>query len=105
MSPMIVTGRHLSRRTVLRGIGTAIALPLLGGMVPAFAASPRRPWRLGAGYLPTGTNMDSWTPATAGTDFVLPQILQPLSPYRDRVVVLSGMSNMAAHRLPGEGTG
>jgi Protein of unknown function (DUF1552) len=106
---MIITKKHLPRRTFLRGVGATIALPLLEGMVPAFtplAQSAARPVRrLGVVYLPNGMNMQKWTPADAGADFEFTQILQPLEPFRDRVVVLSGLSNKAADSAPGEGTG
>ena len=65
---MIITKRVLPRRTVLRGLGAALALPLLDGMVPALSALGRtaaRPTiRLGVVYVPNGIVMDQWTPAT-----------------------------------------
>ena len=106
---MIITKKCLSRRTVLRGLGATIALPLLDGMVPAFAAirqtaaQPVR--RLGAIYLPNGMQMKSFTPATEGAAFELTPILEPLAPVRDRVLVLSGLCNKEADALPGEGDG
>ena len=109
MSPHIVTKRHLARRTVLRGMGATIALPFLDGMVPAFAnsggAADTLPLRLGALYAPNGMNMMDWTPAPEGTAFELTPILKPLAPFRDRLVVLSGLANNAADQLPGEGSG
>ncbi len=92
---MIITKKALPRRTVLRGLGASIALPLLDGMVPAFAAirntaaAPVR--RLGVVYVPNGMMMDHWTPTTVGTRFDLPSILQPLEPFRQDIQVLSGM--------------
>ena len=109
MSPHIVTKRHLARRTVLRGLGATIALPFLDGMVPAFANSrsvaAALPLRVGALYAPNGMNMRDWTPAVEGAAFELTPILQPLAPFRDRMVVLSGLANNAADQLPGEGSG
>ena len=109
MSPHIVTKKHLARRTVLRGMGATIALPFLDGMVPAFANSRRiaaaLPLRVGALYAPNGMNMQDWTPAAEGAAFELTPILQPLAPFRDRMVVLSGLANNAADQLPGEGSG
>ena len=109
MSPHIVTKRHLARRTVLRGLGATIALPFLDGMVPAFANSrsvaAALPLRVGALYAPNGMNMQDWTPAVEGAAFELTPILQPLAPFRDRMVVLSGLANNAADQLPGEGSG
>ena len=92
---MIITKKVLSRRTVLRGLGASLALPLLDGMVPAFAAlrttaaNPVR--RLGVVYVPNGMMMPQWSPATEGVGFDFPTILEPLAPYRDYVQVLSGM--------------
>jgi hypothetical protein len=93
---MIVTKKALSRRTVLRGLGTAIALPLLDSMVPALtrrahAASPVR--RMSVVYIPNGVVMSAWTPATEGRDFALTPILRPLAPFREQLVVISGLQN------------
>ena len=92
---MIVTRKSIPRRTVLRGLGASLALPLLDGMVPAFAAmrttaaNPVR--RLGVVYVPNGMMMQDWTPATEGVGFDFTTILQPLEPFRSHVQVLSGM--------------
>src|SRR2546425_815381 len=86
---MIITKKCLPRRTVLRGLGAAIALPLLDGMVPAFAAirntaaAPVR--RFGAIYAGMGANMKQWTPAAEGA-LQLSAILQPLAPFQDRLL-------------------
>jgi len=93
---MIITKKALARRTVLRGLGATLALPLLDGMVPALtalgqtAAKPVR--RFGVVYLPNGVVIDQWTPALDGTRYALSPILQSLAPFRDRLVVLSGLS-------------
>ena len=106
---MISTQKHLSRRTVLRGLGAAVALPLLDGMVPAHAAlrrtaaSPVR--RLAVVYVPNGMNMWKWTPETEGTAFELTPILQPLAPFRDRILLLAGLANRQANARPGEAGG
>jgi len=109
MSLQIVMKKHLPRRAVLRGMGATLALPLLDGMFPAFAGSggagAKLPLRLGAIYAPNGMNMMDWTPAVEGAGFELTPILQPLAPYRDQLVVLSGLANNSADQLPGEGTG
>ncbi|MGW8370299.1 MAG: DUF1552 domain-containing protein, partial [Gammaproteobacteria bacterium] len=92
----VIRKRHLSRRTLLRGAGTAIALPLLDSMIPAatawaqVAAVPRT--RLSCIYIPHGAVMDRWTPATEGTNFEFPQILKPVEPFRDRLNVISDFS-------------
>ncbi len=106
---MIVTKQHLPRRTFLRGVGATLALPLLDSMIPAFAngrvaaAAPTR--RLGIIYVPNGIFMSRWTPQSdAGALEVMP-ILQPLSPFLDRIVMLTGLSNAQGDALPGEGAG
>jgi hypothetical protein len=91
---MIITKKALPRRTVLRGLGASLALPLLDAMVPAFAA-PRgaspAPRRLGIVYVPNGMMMNDWLPETAGPGFAFKPIMQPLELYRDRMLVLSGL--------------
>jgi hypothetical protein len=93
-----ITKKAIGRRTVLRGIGTAMALPLLDSMFPALiayqktAAKPVN--RFGAIYVPNGIVMQNWTPAAEGTAFDLTPILQPLEPVRDRLLVLSGLSSV-----------
>ena len=94
---MFVFKKHLSRRTVLKGAGATIALPLLDAMIPAgtalaqtvAAASPR----LGFVYFPHGALEDQWTPTRTGRDFDFPFILEPLEPFREHVTVVSGMRN------------
>ncbi|MBM3779118.1 MAG: DUF1552 domain-containing protein [Acidimicrobiia bacterium] len=92
---MIITRKYLPRRTILRGIGATVALPLLDAMVPAFS-SPRAagllPARFCALYVGNGMNMSQWTPTTEGA-LTLSPILQPLAPFRDRVLVLTGFDN------------
>ncbi len=106
---MIVMKKALARRTVLRGLGASIALPLLDGMVPAFAAirnSAAKPTpRLSILYLGNGAVMENWTPALEGPGFELSAILSPLAPVRDRVLVLTGLDNAPAVRRPGEPAG
>jgi hypothetical protein len=106
---MIVTRKALPRRTVLRGFGAALALPLLDGMVPALTAlaktAARPTSRLGFMYIPMGAVMSNWTPSAEGSAFELPPILQPLAPFRDRVVVLSNLDNKPAVALLGEPAG
>lgn len=103
----LITKKSLPRRTVLRGLGATIALPFLDGMTPAFAAAreSQAVRRLGAIYVPNGMNIWQWTPEAEGAAFDLTPILQPLAPFRDQVVLLSGMANKEADGLPGEGTG
>jgi hypothetical protein len=92
---MFMTRMSLPRRTFLRGMGASLALPLLDAMVPALsatadtAARPAR--RLGVVYVPNGIAMEQWTPRAVGTGFELTPILQPLAPFRDRMLVVSGL--------------
>lgn len=93
---MIVTGKSLHRRTFLRGLGTAIALPMLDAMTPAFAAPAqvqKAPVRMMFGYVPNGITMKDWTPAAAGRDFEFTRILKPLEPLREKTLVLSGLAH------------
>ena len=92
---MIVTKKSLPRRTVLRAMGAAVALPMLDCMVPAFAETPKAVRRLGVVYVPMGMNMPLWTPATEGP-LELSVIQQPLAPFKDRVLVLSGLDSKEA---------
>jgi hypothetical protein len=101
----IVIKKRIARRTILRGLGAALALPWLDAMRPAFAAPTRRVRRFGAIYVPNGMNMSHWTPAGADRAFELTRILEPLAPYKDSVLLLSGMTNKEADGQPGEGTG
>jgi hypothetical protein len=93
---MMIEKMSLPRRTFLRGVGAALALPLLDAMVPALtavvktAANPVR--RLGIVYVPNGMAMDSWTPAVEGAGFEFPPILKSLEPFRDQLLVLSNLS-------------
>src|SRR5215471_6776430 len=92
---MIITKKALSRRTVLRGMGTALTLPLLDAMVPALTATVKtaaRPVRrLGVVYVPNGMAMEYWTPSTEGTGFELTPILKPLAAFQKQMVVVSGL--------------
>lgn len=96
---MILTRKAIARRTLLRGLGAAIALPLLDGMVPAFTAlvkTAARPLkRFGVVYLPNGVIIQKWTPATVGKGFEFGPILKPLEPFRDRMLVVSGLTQNA----------
>ena len=106
---MMMTNKRLPRRTFLRGLGTAVALPLLDGMFPAFAGvggpAPTTARRLGVFYIPNGAIMDQWTPAAEGAAFEWSPTLAPLAPFRNHVLVLSGLVNKPAIPLPNEGAG
>src|SRR2546428_811139 len=105
---MIVTKKYLPRRTVLRGAGATLALPLLDAMVPALtpivktAAAPMQ--RLGFVYMPMGANMPLWTPTMEGERFELSPTLKLLAPFRDQLLVLSGLAHKQAESL-GDGEG
>ena len=94
---MIITKKAIPRRTVLRGLGATVALPLLDGMVPALSAlsktAAKPVVRFGAVYVPNGMVMENWTPAAEGNKFALTPILEPLAPFRDQLTVVSGLSN------------
>jgi hypothetical protein len=94
---MFITKKHLSRRTVLRGVGASVALPLLDAMIPAGTAlaqtaAAAKP-RLAFIYFPHGAIMDQWTPAKEGRDFELSPILKPLEPFKSRLTIVSGLEN------------
>jgi hypothetical protein len=92
---MIVTGKSLSRRTVLKGLGTAICLPFLDAMVPAFAkgaAAGASPVRLAWFYVPNGIDMRHWTPPADGALGTLPGVLAPMQAVKDEIVVLSNLT-------------
>jgi hypothetical protein len=92
---MIVMKKALPRRTILRGLGASLALPFLDSMVPAFAAADdAKPIkRLGIVYVPNGMTMQQWTPSAEGEGFEFTTVLKPLEPYRDRILVLSGLNS------------
>ena len=112
---MFITQKSLPRRTVLRGMGATLALPLLDAMVPALtaaAATAARPVRrAGFIYVPNGAvideaahGFDAWSPLGEGKNFELSTILKPLETVRDRLVVLSGLDHPMARSM-GDGAG
>jgi hypothetical protein len=104
---MFISKLHLSRRTVLRGLGASLALPLLDSMVPALtalqktAAGPVR--RLGVFYVPNGMSMPYWWPKTEGPIAQLPATLQSLEKLKDRVLLCGGLADEAANLVKGGG--
>src|SRR5215468_7335418 len=90
---MIITKRHLPRRSFLRGaLGTMVSLPFLDAMVPALSAqSKARPFRFGAIYVPNGIYPQLWHPDKVGSDFEFKPIMAPLEPYRSHLVTISKM--------------
>jgi hypothetical protein len=93
----MITGKHLSRRTLLRGMGISIALPMLDSMLPAFAPTTKAPLRMLINYVPNGIVMNDWTPATSGSGFELPRILQPMAAYRDKMLLVTGLMQKAGN--------
>ncbi len=97
---MFIARKHLSRRTFLRGAGVTIALPLLEAMLPAqtplrsTAANPKS--RFAGIFFPHGMAPGHWVPKTQGVDFEFPFIMEPLEPFRNRVVLLSGLHARSA---------
>ena len=98
---MMITKKAIHRRTVLRGIGAGLALPLLDGMVPAFAAirnSPANPVRrFGVVYVPNGMAMKHWTPEGEGQAFEVTRLLNPISDYRDQMTLLTGLNGVPSN--------
>src|SRR4029077_11591107 len=97
------------RRAFLKGAGATLALPLLESMTPAFAgaldSSAKPATRLSIVYVPNGRIMDSWTPAAEGAAYEMTPILEPLAPFRNQLLVLSGFSHKPAEIRKGESTG
>jgi len=102
---MFITRRHIPRRSLLRGIGASIALPMLDSMLPAFAAdAPGATPRLSFVYVGNGIVHRNWVPTTTGAGFDLPLNLQPLANVRDHLNVISGLAHLEAD-TKGDGTG
>jgi hypothetical protein len=97
---MFVTKKHLTRRTMLRGVGTAIALPLLDAMIPAHTAlaqtAAKATPHLGFIYFPHGAVQNRWTPIGEGKIAEFSDILKPLDPYKAMTTVFSNIDNQAA---------
>jgi len=102
---MIALRKSIPRRTVLRGLGASLALPLLDSMVPALTAQTKTAaapvHRFGVVYVPNGMVMESYLPATVGTSFELTPTLQALAPFRSQTTVLSGLDCIPSAGRPG----
>lgn len=109
---MMIKRSHLPRRTFLKGLGAAIALPALDAMMPArlgrvaMGAGPiaDAARRLAFIYVPNGIVMNNWTPATEGAGFEYTRILKPIEKFKDRTMLISGLANYQADAL-GDGGG
>lgn len=109
---MFITKKHLSRRTVLRGVGATIGLPLLDAMIPAgtaFAKTAAKPTPYMAciyiphgvaDYVPVPEFNHTWTPKEPGSNFTMSPILKPLEPWRSHLTIVSGLRNRAAEAPP-----
>jgi hypothetical protein len=97
----IITGKHLSRRALLRGVGVAIGLPMLDAMRPALARAVPEARRLAVVYVPNGIIMNDWLPKDAGKDFTFSRILKPLEPFRSDITVVSGLVNHGPDKARG----
>ncbi|HEY2147917.1 MAG TPA: DUF1552 domain-containing protein [Pirellulales bacterium] len=102
---------ELSRRTLLRGLGTAVALPMLDAMLPrsalganSVAAAAKSPTRVAWVYVPNGVNVSDWTPVVVGADYTMPKTLELLKDHRSDFLVLSGLTQNGARPL-GDGAG
>ena len=98
---MYITKKHISRRTVLKGIGASVALPLLEAMNPAataWAQTPagKTPIRFAFVGFPHGAIMDRWSPKETGTGYTMSPILEPLTPFRQHLTIVSGLRNKPA---------
>ncbi len=104
----MITKKYLPRRTFLRGTGTALALPFLDSMVPAFAATQKSAAnpgiRLGFMYVPNGIIESSWLPAAEGAGFAFNGTMKALEPFRDHTLVLSNLAQINGRSL-GDGPG
>jgi hypothetical protein len=98
---MFLSQKTLARRTFLRGLGTAVALPFLDAMTPALARAQRRkpPVRMAFVYVPNGIDMRHWNPAYEGRLAELPQTLAPLAPLKDDIVLLGNLTHNTGRAL------
>jgi hypothetical protein len=97
----MILRKALPRRTFLRGMGTAVALPFLDAMAPAFAsAAPGKPpVRMAFVYVPNGIDMRNWNPGYEGKLEKLPRILEPLQPYKDDILLLGNLTHNTGRAL------
>jgi hypothetical protein len=104
-----LTRKYLPRRTLLRGLGIAVSLPVLDAMIPAATAlaqtAARPKTRLSCIYIPHGATMDLWTPKTVGKDFTFSPILKSFEPFRQSINVISNLAHRNVAPASGEDTG
>lgn len=104
---MIITKKAIPRRTILRGLGASLALPFLDSMVPAmvFGETRKAPRRFAVTYAAHGAAPGHWVPSTVGADYELTRPLASLAPFKDRIMVLSGIDNEVAMSRAGDPRG
>lgn len=100
----MITGKALPRRTFLRGMGATVALPFLDAMTPAFASASTPVTRVAFIYTANGVIMQDWTPAEEGPGFGFSKTLTPVEPFRDDLLVLTGLAHRNGRAL-GDGPG
>ncbi|MEP7353271.1 MAG: DUF1552 domain-containing protein [Acidobacteriota bacterium] len=83
--------KKLSRRTVLKGVGASLSLPFLDAMLPPMRAATKAPHRFLATYVPNGMAMEYWSPKAEGNAFEMTPILEPYAPFKEQMLVLSGL--------------
>src|SRR5262245_13340385 len=102
----ILSSKRLDRRTILQGVGAAVAIPMLDAMRPALASPSNKttqPRRIAVVYVPNGIVMKDWKPTETGSNFTFARILKPLEPFRNDITLLSGLANHAASKARGGG--
>src|SRR5438046_1879110 len=102
---MFISKKHISRRTILKGAGAALALPLLDAMVPAataLAQTAAKPTPRFVGcFVPHGMAPGYWVPEKVGANPDIPFNFKPLEPFRDHLTILSGLHSRSAEPPPG----
>jgi len=100
---MMIFRKAIPRRTFLRGLGASVALPMLDAMIPALAkpGDVKVPLRVGYFYTPNGIIQEYWRPASAGSGYEMTDILRPLEPYRDQLLVLTHLNNGDSESVSG----
>src|SRR6059058_1830678 len=98
---MFLSKKHVPRREVLKAAGATVALPLLEAMIPAATAwadtpAGKTPKRFAFVGFPHGAIMDRWSPKETGTDYTMSPILEPLTPFRKHLTIVSGLRNKPA---------
>jgi hypothetical protein len=96
---MVLTGKSLPRRTFLRGLGAAVALPYLDAMTPAFAAPAKAPVRLAFMYVPNGIDMKNWNIAQEGVFGEFPRIMKPLEAFRGDMIQIGNLTHNSGRAL------